>query len=250
MNESMTRLQRTSFWAGRRATHTVVATIVVAFIAAVVGIGYGAWLIFQPYPQFAVGSVSVYLVGAAVFAIAAGWWAGRRVFIIDGGYGDPGRAMVVLFAALSISSVAVWSASAAATSHVPDASARVGTTSSANQMISPLSVDDTGSAGSAKTLNAIPGADPRTCEGANALSCSNLLVQLYGEAAGFTQYVAELCRPILAQGRDAGLVNACNQHLQGSPGDPLSNMNDEMRKIGNELAVVANAVGLPPLRLK
>ncbi len=108
-----------------RVNRTVMAigTVICAFVATVVGLIFGAWAVFQPYPQPTVGPVSLYVVAAAGFCLAAGHKIGLRNSIMKRGYSDPGWITPGILVVLAAGCMGIWMASLAAMTHTPEASA-------------------------------------------------------------------------------------------------------------------------------
>jgi hypothetical protein len=111
-------------WTPTRVNAIWIGVVICAFVAALVGISYGAWAIFQPFPQTEIGPVSAYVIGAGVLCLVAGWQIGKRALMIEKGYGDPGWTVPVILVALAAGCMGIWSASLAASVHTPEASAK------------------------------------------------------------------------------------------------------------------------------
>jgi len=112
-----------SVWTPARINAMWIGAVVCAFVAGLIGVSYGAWAIFQPFPQTNIGPVSAYVIGAAVLCLVAGWQIGKRALMIEKGYGDPGWTVPVILVALAAGCMGIWSASLAASVHTPEASA-------------------------------------------------------------------------------------------------------------------------------
>jgi hypothetical protein len=104
-------------------TIMAIGTVICAFVAVVVGLIFGAWAVLQPYPQPTVGPVSLYVVAAAGFCLAAGHKIGLRNSIMKRGYSDPGWITPGILVVLAAGCMGIWMASLAATTHTPEASA-------------------------------------------------------------------------------------------------------------------------------
>jgi hypothetical protein len=109
-----------------RVNRTVMAvgTVICAFVAIIVGLIFGAWTIFQPYPQPSIGPVSLYVVAAFGCCLAAGRAIGLRQSIMKRGYSDPGWITPGVLVVLAAGCMAIWMASLAATGHIPEASVK------------------------------------------------------------------------------------------------------------------------------
>jgi hypothetical protein len=112
-----------SVWTPARINAMWIGTVICAIVAGLVGVLYGAWAIFQPFPQTNIGPVSAYVIGAVVLCLVAGWQIGKRALMVEKGYGDPGWTVPVILVALAAGCMGIWSASLAASVHTPEASA-------------------------------------------------------------------------------------------------------------------------------
>jgi hypothetical protein len=99
-----------------------VATVLCAVVAIVVGLIFGAWAVLQPYPEPTAGPVSLYVVAAGGFCLAAGRKVGLRSSIMKRGYSDPGWITPGILVVLAAGCMGIWMASLAATGHIPEAS--------------------------------------------------------------------------------------------------------------------------------
>jgi hypothetical protein len=111
-----------SVWTPARINAMWIGTVICAIVAGLVGVLYGAWAIFQPFPQTNIGPVSAYVIGAVVLCLVAGWQIGKRALMVEKGYGDPGWTVPVILVALAVGSMGIWSASLSASVHTPEAS--------------------------------------------------------------------------------------------------------------------------------
>jgi hypothetical protein len=101
-----------------------IGTGLCAVVATVVGLIFGAWAVLQPYPEPTVGPMSLYVVAAAGFCLAAGRKIGLRTSIMKRGYSDPGWITPIILVVLAAGCMGIWMASLAATGHTPEASAK------------------------------------------------------------------------------------------------------------------------------
>jgi hypothetical protein len=99
-----------------------IGTMICAFVATTVGLIFGAWAVLQPYPEPTIGPVSIYVVAAAGFCLAAGRAIGLRHSIMKRGYSDPGWITPGILVVLAAGCMGIWMASLAATGHTPKAS--------------------------------------------------------------------------------------------------------------------------------
>lgn len=204
-----------SVWTPTRVNAIWIGALVSAFVAAFLGLLYGAWAIFQPFPQTKMGPVSVYIIGFIVLCLLAGWQISKRALMIEKDFGDPGLTTPVILVALAAGCMGIWSASLVASVHTPEASARGSVQASVP-----------GQAGTQPPSLDHEQADiiSKSCGGGQYQACANEASREATASLGQYKLVKQLCRGYygIQDQTVKESFNACQQQIWNPQGTKLT----------------------------